>query len=65
MARKNKDYQIMLKQIDTYWDKLFAVPQEVDSLHFNLRITPQRTNNVMEQFFREEKLRCRKKSGTS
>lgn len=65
LAKENKDYQKMLKQIDKYWDKLFADPIEVATPHGKMTIQPQRTNNMMEQFFREEKRRGRKKSGTS
>lgn len=65
LAKENKDYQKMLKQIDKYWDKLFADPIEVETPYGKISIQPQRTNNIMEQFFREEKRKGRKKSGTS
>ncbi len=65
LAKENKDYQKMLKQIDKYWEKLFADPIEVETPHGKRTILPQRTNNLMEQFFREEKRKGRKKSGTS
>jgi hypothetical protein len=65
LAEENKDYQKMLKQIDKYWDKLFADPIEIETSHGKIHLQPQRTNNIMEQFFREEKRKGRKKSGTS
>jgi len=43
----------MVDQIDKYRDKLFADPIEVDTPSGPVRIYPQRTNNILEQFFRE------------
>ena len=62
---RSKEYEKMIKQIDKYWEKLFAKPLEIKTLNGKLKITPQRTNNVLEQFFRGEKRRLRKKTGTS
>lgn len=56
-------YQKMFKQIDKYWEKLFAEPIEVKTPRGCLQIQPQRTNNIMEQFFRDIKRSYRKKSG--
>lgn len=61
--RKN-DYKNMLKQIDKYWDKLFADPIVVNTPNGQLTIQPQRTNNILERFFRDLKRGNRKKSGT-
>lgn len=62
---KNKDYQKMIEQIEKYWQKLFADPITVDTPHGKVTIQPQRTNNILEQFFRDIKRRYRKKSGTN
>jgi len=60
----DKDYSKMIKQIDKYWDKLFADPIIVDTPTGQLNIQPQRTNNILERFFRDLKRRNRKRSGT-
>lgn len=62
---KNQDYQKMVKQIDKYWQKLFADPLSVTTPNGQLLLQPQRTNNIMERFFRDLKRRSRKKSGTA
>ena len=54
----------MIKQIDKYWEKLFADPMQVDTPNGPVVIQPQRTNNILERFFRDLKRRNRKKSGT-
>ena len=64
-TEKDKGYQKMAQQMDKYWDKLFIDPIEVKTPHGKQWIQPQRTNNAMEQFFREEKRKGRKRSGTS
>ncbi len=64
-TEKDKGYQKMAQQMDKYWDKLFIDPIEVKTHHGKQWIQPQRTNNAMEQFFREEKRKGRKRSGTS
>ncbi|MCP4651567.1 MAG: hypothetical protein GY853_16005, partial [PVC group bacterium] len=46
LAEKNKDYQKMLKQIDKYWDKLFADSIEVETPHGKIHIQPQRTRAI-------------------
>ncbi len=56
-------YQKMFKQIDQYWEKLFADPIEVKTPEGYRQIQPQRTNNILEQFFRDIKRSYRKKSG--
>ncbi|OQY04917.1 MAG: transposase [Desulfobacteraceae bacterium 4572_123] len=60
----DKDYDKMVKQIDKYWDKLFADPIIVNTPSGQLNIQPQRTNNILERFFRDLKHRNRKRSGT-
>ncbi len=53
----------MAQQIDKYGDKLFADPIEVDSPDGKIFIYPQRTNNIMEQFFRDVRRQHRRKTG--
>jgi hypothetical protein len=62
--RKNDDYQNMIKQLDKYWEKLFADPIVVSNSSGQFTIRPQRTNNILERFFRDLKRGNRKKSGT-
>jgi len=57
-------YRKTIRQIDTYWEKLFADPIAVDTPNGRVLIQPQRTNNTLERFFRDLKRRNRKKSGT-
>lgn len=57
-------YKKMIKQIDTYWDKLFADPITIETSNGQIIIQPQRTNNILERFFRDLKRRNRKRSGT-
>jgi len=56
-------YQKMVKQIDKYWDKLFADPIQVTTPAGPITLQPQRTNNLLEQFFRDLKRSSRKRSG--
>jgi len=51
------------EQIDKYSDKLFADPIEVKTPSGNMIIYPQRTNNVLEQFFRSLRRGHRRKTG--
>ena len=64
-AKTDIRYKKMVKQIDKYWNKLFADPIEVKTNAGTVMIQPQRTNNMLEQFFRKTKSGGRKKSGTS
>ncbi len=63
--RRKSTYAKMLKQIDKYWEKLFADPLPVVIPEGGVYIQTQRTNNILERMFREEKRRSRKKSGTA
>ena len=63
LSASDISYQKMVKQIDKYWDKLFADPITVDTPAGTVRLQPQRTNNLMEQSFRFLKRDGRKKSG--
>jgi len=56
-------YKKMIAQIDKYWEKLFADPIVVDTPNGKVTIYPQRTNNIMERFFRDFKRGDRKKTG--
>jgi len=61
----NQDYQKMIEQIDKYWKKLFADPIAVDGPAGKIQIQPQRTNNIMEQYFRDIKRGNRRKTGNN
>ena len=60
---RKKTYANMVAQIDKYWEKLFADPIPVNTPDGVRTILPQRTNNILERFFRNEKRRGRKKTG--
>jgi len=53
----------MAEQIDKYGDKLFADPITVDTPKGPIIIYPQRTNNILERFFRGERHAHRRKTG--
>lgn len=59
----NKDLKKMLKQIDKYYDKLFADPIIVQTPSGEVAIQPQRTNNILERFFRDLKRTYRRRTG--
>jgi hypothetical protein len=63
--KQKETYVKMIEQLDKYWEKLFADPLVVNTPQGQMIIVPQRTNNILEQFFRGEKRRGRKKSGTA
>jgi hypothetical protein len=64
-AEANVDYKKMVKQIDKYWEKLFADPIMVTNASGEtILVQPQRTNNILERFFRDLKRMYRSKSGT-
>lgn len=60
---REKTYANMVAQIDKYWEKLFADPIAVITSDGIQTVQPQRTNNILERFFRDEKRRGRKKTG--
>ncbi|MCA1793538.1 MAG: transposase [Desulfobacteraceae bacterium] len=62
---REKTYAGMIKQIDKYWEKLFADPIAIQTPQGTITVQPQRTNNILERFFRNEKRRGRKKTGTA
>jgi len=59
----NKYYQKMVEQINKYWKKLFADPIIVETKAGKIVIQPQRTNNILEQFFRKLMRIFRKRNG--
>jgi hypothetical protein len=64
-AEKNVNYKKMVKQIDKYWEKLFADPIMVTTANGEeFLVQPQRTNNILERFFRDVKRMYRSKAGT-
>jgi len=60
---KSHDAKKMIAQIDKYWKKLFADPVTVQTASGAIKIQPQRTNNILEQFFRDLKRSNRRKTG--
>ncbi len=55
----------MAKQIDKWNDKLFADPIDVTTPNGTVTIYPQRTNNILEQFFRRFRRGQRRKTGNN
>ena len=55
----------VVEQIDKYSNKLFADPIEVNTSSGSMTIYPQRTNNMLEQFFRNLRRSHRRKSGNN
>jgi len=55
--------QKVIAQIEKYRAKLFADPIEVQTTSGTIWIQPQRTNNILEQFFRYLKRGNRRKTG--
>ena len=62
---QNNDYKKTIAQIDKYWEKLFADPITVDTPQGKVTFQPQRTNNILERFFRDLRRGHRRKSGTN
>ena len=62
---QNPDAQKMIEQIDNYWEKLFADPISVQTSCGPALIQPQRTNNILEQFFRSLKRANRRRTGNA
>ena len=62
---QDNDYEKMIAQIDKYWEKLFADPITVDTPQGKVTFQPQRTNNILERFFRDLRRGHRRKSGTN
>jgi len=62
---QNRALKKMVEQIDMYWEKLFADPICVATPTGTLLIQPQRTNNILEQFFRSLKRANRRRTGNA
>jgi len=62
---EDRAYVKMLGQIDKYWTKLFADPLIVETPDGPMLIQPQRTNNILERFFRDLKRGIRQREGTA
>lgn len=60
---KDELSQKVVNQIEKYDEKLFADPIEVKTPKGKAFISPQRTNNIMEQFFRGFRRAQRRKTG--
>jgi len=61
----SKDCQRLAAQMDKYWEKLFADPVEADTPEGKVLLQPQRTNNILERFFRDLKRGERRKTGNT
>lgn len=59
----NSHWKAMIAQLDKYGDKLFADPIAVQTPQGRLLIQPQRTNNMLERFFRDFHCGARRRSG--
>lgn len=58
-----KEYEKLVEQIDAYQEKLFADPIVVKTAAGTMCVQPQRTNNILELFFRMLTRGYRKKNG--
>jgi hypothetical protein len=56
-------WKAMIQQIDQYKEKLFADPIAVQTPHGKRLLQPQRTNNLMERFFRDFRRGARRRTG--
>jgi len=56
-------YRKLVEQIETYGEKLFADPIAVNTAAGTMLVQPQRTNNILERFFRTLMRTYRKKNG--
>lgn len=57
--------QSIIAQLDKYWDKLLADPIIKHTPTGPVTICPQRTNNILEQFFRDFRRNQRKRTGNN
>jgi uncharacterized protein YbaR (Trm112 family) len=62
---KNPDYQKLINQLDKYWEKLFSDPIKISVNGKDSFIQPQRTNNILEQFFRTIRRAHRRTTGNN
>jgi len=56
-------WKTLIDQMDKYGEKLFADPIAVQTPNGRRLVQPQRTNNIMERFFRDFRRGARRKSG--
>ena len=63
--QENNGYQKLINQIDKYWEKLFSDPITISSSDGDFSIQPQRTNNIVEQFFRGIRRAHRRTTGNN
>ncbi len=63
--KNTPEHKKMIKQLKKYWDRLFADPVVINTPDGSISIHPQRTNNIMERFFREIKRDHRRKTGNN
>ena len=61
---KDKAYQKLIEQIDKYKNMLFCDPIIVETKAGKIIFQPQRTNNLLEQFFRSLMRTYRKKTAS-
>lgn len=62
---KSTAYQKLIGQIDKYREKLFCDPIKVSTPEGDTFIQPQRTNNILEQFFRGMRRSYRRATGNN
>ncbi len=62
---KNNGYQKLIGQIEKYWGKLFSDPIQITSSEGVTFLQPQRTNNIIEQFFRGIRRAHRRTTGNN
>jgi hypothetical protein len=60
---QNRKAASLIAQLDKHWAKLFADPITVQTPSGPVTIQPQRTNNLLEQFFRYLKRAHRRRTG--
>lgn len=63
--KDNIEYEKIITQINKYWDMLFCDPITISTKDGDMVIQPQRTNNIMEQFFRDIKKSHRRTTGNN
>ena len=62
---KSTAYQKLVGQIDKYREKLFCDPVKISTPEGDSFIQPQRTNNILEQFFRGMRRSYRRATGNN
>ena len=60
---KKPEIKIVLKHLEKYWEKLFVTNFEIDPNDSSKDIKMQRTNNILEGFFRKIKANQRRTHG--